>query len=74
MTQPGPNFGRTGLAHRAGPILPPLASTKASFDIIALEVIGSTFYVDTIRGKPRTWFASVIVAPVFQSVFYCRDV
>ena len=24
MAQPGPNFGRTGLAHRAGPILPPL--------------------------------------------------
>ena len=24
MAQPGPNFGRTGLAHRAGPFLPPL--------------------------------------------------
>ena len=24
MAQPGPNFGRTGLAHRVGPILPPL--------------------------------------------------
>ena len=24
MAQPDPNFGRTGLAHRAGPILPPL--------------------------------------------------
>ena len=24
MAQPGPNFGRTGLAHRIGPILPPL--------------------------------------------------
>ena len=24
MAQPGPNFGRTGLTHRAGPILPPL--------------------------------------------------
>ena len=24
MAQPGPNFGRTRLAHRAGPILPPL--------------------------------------------------
>ena len=24
MAQPGPNFGRTGPAHRAGPILPPL--------------------------------------------------
>ena len=30
MAQPGPNFGRTGLAHRAGPILPPLpCSNKA---------------------------------------------
>ena len=25
MAQPGPNFGRTGLAHRVGPILPPIA-------------------------------------------------
>ena len=24
MAQPGPNFGRTGLAHLVGPILPPL--------------------------------------------------
>ena len=24
MAQPGPNFGWTGLAHRVGPILPPL--------------------------------------------------
>ena len=24
MAQPGPNFGRTGLAHRVGPILTPL--------------------------------------------------
>ena len=24
MAHPGPNFGRTGLAHRVGPILPPL--------------------------------------------------
>ena len=28
MAQPGPNFGRTGLAHRAGPILPPLLRDK----------------------------------------------
>ena len=31
MTQPGPNFGRTGLAYRAGPILPPLV-TRLSKD------------------------------------------
>ena len=28
MAQPGPDFGRTGLAHRVGPILPPLSKTK----------------------------------------------
>ena len=30
MAQPGPNFGRTGLAHRAGPIFPPLPSIQSS--------------------------------------------
>ena len=30
MAQPGPNFERTGLAHRAGPILPPLDDTDIS--------------------------------------------
>ena len=29
MAQPGPNFGRIGLAHRAGPILPPLTAGDA---------------------------------------------
>ena len=29
MAQPGPNFGRTGLAHRAGPILPPLVAIRS---------------------------------------------
>ena len=28
MAQPGPNFGRTGLAHRVGPILPPLGPVR----------------------------------------------
>ena len=28
MAQPGPNSGRTGLAHRVGPILPPLEMRK----------------------------------------------
>ena len=28
MVQPDPNFGRTGLAHRVGPILPPLEIPK----------------------------------------------
>ena len=30
MAQPGPNFGRTGLAHRAWPILPPLLIVDAT--------------------------------------------
>ena len=29
MAQPGPNFGWTGLAHLAGPILPPLGVSNA---------------------------------------------
>ena len=28
MAQPGPNFGRIGLTHRAGPILPPLRRSE----------------------------------------------
>ena len=36
-----------------------LASTGTLSETIALEVVGSTLRVDTIRGKPRTWFASV---------------
>ena len=45
-----------------------LASTRTSFEIVALEVVGSTFRVDIVRGKPRTWFSSVFVAPTFGSV------
>ena len=43
MAQPDPNFGRTGLAHRAGPILPPLVvicpwpSRHNSFEIYHME-------------------------------------
>ena len=29
IAQPGPNFGRTGLAHRVGPIFPPLRTRSA---------------------------------------------
>ena len=36
-----------------------LVSTGTLSETIALEVIGFTLRVDTIRGKPRTWFASV---------------
>ena len=36
-----------------------LASTRTLFKTVALEVVGSTLRVDTVRGEPRTWFASV---------------
>ena len=36
-----------------------LASTKTLSETIALEVVGSTLRVDTVRGEPRTWFISV---------------
>ena len=32
---------------------------------VSLEGIGSTLPVDTIRGKPRTWFSSIAVALLF---------
>ena len=36
-----------------------LASTGTLSETIALEVVGFTLHVDTVRGEPRTWFASV---------------
>ena len=36
-----------------------LASTGTLFKNIALEVVGSTLRVDTVRGEPRTWFTSI---------------
>ena len=36
-----------------------LASTGNLSETIALEVVGSTLHVDTVRGEPRTWIASV---------------
>ena len=36
-----------------------LASTGTLSESIALEVVGSTLHVDTVRGRPRTWFASI---------------
>ena len=36
-----------------------LASTGTLSETIALEVVGSTLHVDTVRGEPRTWFISV---------------
>ena len=36
-----------------------LASTRTFYETIVLEVVGFTLRVDTVRGEPRTWFASV---------------
>ena len=36
-----------------------LASTRTLSETVALEVVGFTLRVNTIRGEPRTWFASV---------------
>ena len=52
MAQPGPNFGRTGLAHRAGPILPPLDGGK----------FGSTFRANIIRAQSDPNFGLVGLA------------
>ena len=34
-----------------------LASTGTLFEAVVLEVFSSTLRVDTVRSKPRTWFA-----------------
>ena len=36
-----------------------LASTEIFSETVTLEVVGFTLHVDTVRGEPRTWFASV---------------
>ena len=36
-----------------------LTSTETLSEVVALEVVGFTLRVDTVRGEPRTWFASV---------------
>ena len=46
-----------------------LTSTGTSSETFSLELIGSTLRVDTIRGKPRTWFASVVVISPFGLSF-----
>ena len=37
MAQPGPNFGQVGLAHRVGPILPPLIKIHIAMQQLALQ-------------------------------------
>ena len=36
---------------------------------MALEVVGSTLSVDTVRGEPRTWFTSVFASSTSRYVF-----
>ena len=36
-----------------------LASIGTISETVALEVVDSTLRVDTVRGEPKTWFASV---------------
>ena len=36
-----------------------LVSIGTLSETIALEVFGFTLRVDTVKGKPRTWFSSV---------------
>ena len=36
-----------------------LASTGTLSETVALEVVGFTLHVNTVRGEPRTWFALV---------------
>ena len=39
MDQPGPNSGRTGLAHRVGPILPPLPLILKLFSLLLMSSV-----------------------------------
>ena len=50
MAQPGPNFGRTGLAHRVGPILPPLPLLVQHYekDVCLFDVILSLDKIKTL--------------------------
>ena len=43
-----------------------LASTGTSSETATLE---STLCVDTVRGEPRTWLASVFAASTIRSIF-----
>ena len=44
-----------------------MASTGTSSEIFALEVIDSTLHVDTVRGKPRTWYVAATSSFRFDS-------
>ena len=46
-----------------------MASIGTSSETVALEVVGSSLLVNTVRGEPRTWFTSVFAAPTIGSVF-----
>ena len=52
MTQPGPNFERTGLAHRIGPIFPPLGIRKRYDSGLSLNgdrIMYLSLYIYTVR-------------------------
>ena len=46
-----------------------LDSTEPSSETVTLEIIGSTLRMDTVKGKPRTWFALVFAALTIGLVF-----
>ena len=51
-----------------------LAIIEASSKTVALEVIGYTLHVDTVRDKPRTWFALIAAASPFGIGLHIREV
>ena len=54
MAQPGPNFGRAGLTHRVGPILPPLSVSVRNrlqicvFSVTVLGILDSYLNADFV--------------------------
>ena len=46
-----------------------LASTGTSSETVALEIVGSTLHVDTVKGESRTSFTSVFATWTIGSVF-----
>ena len=50
-----------------------MACTETTSGTISLEIVSFTLHVDIVRGEPRTWFALVLVASPFGTVFYHRE-
>ena len=66
MAQPGPNFGRTGLAHRTGPILPPLDSLYMHFDDQLAESSNIPYGKDSINYLGCVFFFSLLNIIFFE--------